>query len=352
MILSSSATCSETTHSFPTVCDTRGLVYFASQGDLHLRRETLCVKEWVCSREFQAVPVKGKDILQPTSPVPGSTWGQGSPPTPFKPPPPGRRCAPGRAFCAPRRPALLRKCPCLLSALCTLSCIPALASPARPRPLFRTQQGPRAPQGPSWARTFPLPLAVSLATWGPWRWLAGALCLCLHWVWKEDQCCPACRGASTAGAAHSTVVTVWCSCGALTTGTAHSRVVTVWYSCGALTAGTAHSRVVTVWYSVAQSCLTLCNPMDFSTPGLPVHHQLLEFTQTHVHRVGDAIQPSHPLLSPSPPAPNPSQHRGLFQRLEMTTFTSGGRSIGASASVYFYFSMSKCYCMWVYAHTG
>ena len=65
--------------------------------------------------------------------------------------------------------------------------------------------------------------------------------------------------------------------------------------------------------SVAQSCLTLCDPMNCSTPGLPVHHQLLEFTQTHVHRVGDAIQPSHPLSSPSPPAPNPSQHQGLFQ---------------------------------------
>uniref|UniRef100_F1MWI1 Clusterin n=1 Tax=Bos taurus TaxID=9913 RepID=F1MWI1_BOVIN len=59
--------------------------------------------------------------------------------------------------------------------------------------------------------------------------------------------------------------------------------------------------------SVAQSCLTLCNPMNRSTPGLPVHHQLPEFTQTHVHRVSDAIQPSHPLSSPSPPAPNPSQ---------------------------------------------
>ena len=55
--------------------------------------------------------------------------------------------------------------------------------------------------------------------------------------------------------------------------------------------------------SVAQSCSTLCNPMNLSTPGLPVHHQLPEFTQTHVHRVSDAIQPSHPLLSPSPPAP-------------------------------------------------
>ena len=61
--------------------------------------------------------------------------------------------------------------------------------------------------------------------------------------------------------------------------------------------------------SVAQSCPTLCDPMDCSTPGLPVHHQLPEFTQTHVHWVGDAIQPSHPLQSPSPPAPNPSQHQ-------------------------------------------
>ena len=60
-------------------------------------------------------------------------------------------------------------------------------------------------------------------------------------------------------------------------------------------------------------CPILCNPMNRSTPGLPVHHQLLEFTQIHVHRVGDAIQPSHPLSSPSPPAPNPSQDQGLFQ---------------------------------------
>ena len=65
--------------------------------------------------------------------------------------------------------------------------------------------------------------------------------------------------------------------------------------------------------SVAQSYPTLCDPMNCSTPGLPVHHQLPEFTQTHVHRVGDAIQPSHPLLSPSPPTPNPSQHQSLFQ---------------------------------------
>ena len=65
--------------------------------------------------------------------------------------------------------------------------------------------------------------------------------------------------------------------------------------------------------SVAQSCPTLCNPMNHSTPGLPVHHQLPEFTQTHVHQVSDAIQPSHPLASPSLPAPNTSQHQGLFQ---------------------------------------
>ena len=65
--------------------------------------------------------------------------------------------------------------------------------------------------------------------------------------------------------------------------------------------------------SVTQSCPTLCDPMNCSTPGLPVHHELLEFTQTHAHRFGDAIQPSHPLLSPSPPAPNPSHHQDLFQ---------------------------------------
>ena len=69
-----------------------------------------------------------------------------------------------------------------------------------------------------------------------------------------------------------------------------------------------------VWFSlVTELCPTLCDPMDCSLPGFPVHQQLLEFTQTHVHRVGDAIQPSHPLLSPSPPTFNLSQHQGLFQ---------------------------------------
>ena len=65
--------------------------------------------------------------------------------------------------------------------------------------------------------------------------------------------------------------------------------------------------------SVTQSCPTLFDPMNRSMPGLPVHHQLPKFTQTHIHRVSDAIQPSHPLSSPSPPAPNPSQHQSLFQ---------------------------------------
>ena len=80
--------------------------------------------------------------------------------------------------------------------------------------------------------------------------------------------------------------------------------------------------------SVAQSCPTLCDPMNHSTPGLPVHHQLPEFTQTHVHWVSDAIQPSHPLSSPSL-VPNPSQHQSLFQWVNSAW---GGQSIGVSAS--------------------
>ena len=80
--------------------------------------------------------------------------------------------------------------------------------------------------------------------------------------------------------------------------------------------------------SVAQSCPTLCDPMNRSTPGLPVHHQLLEFTQTHVHRVSDSIQPSHLLSSPSPPAPNPSQHQS-FPVSQLVAW--GGQSPGVSA---------------------
>ena len=71
-------------------------------------------------------------------------------------------------------------------------------------------------------------------------------------------------------------------------------------------------KVLVQFSSVTQSCPTLCDPMNRRMPGLPVHHQLLEFTQTHLHRVGDAIQPSHPLSFPSP-SPNPSQHQGLFK---------------------------------------
>ena len=70
-----------------------------------------------------------------------------------------------------------------------------------------------------------------------------------------------------------------------------------------------HNFIAFQFSSVTQSCPTFCEPMNRSTPGLPVHHQLPEFTQTHVHRVGDAIQPSHPLSSPSPSAPNASQHQ-------------------------------------------
>ena len=80
--------------------------------------------------------------------------------------------------------------------------------------------------------------------------------------------------------------------------------------------------------SVTQSCPTLCEPMNCSTPGLPVHHQLPELTQTHVCQVSDSIQPSHPLSCPSPPAPNPSQHQS-FPMSQL--FTSGGQSIGLSA---------------------
>ena len=74
---------------------------------------------------------------------------------------------------------------------------------------------------------------------------------------------------------------------------------------------------------VAQLCPTLCNPMNCSTPGLPVHHQLPEFTQTHVHRVGDAIQPSHPLLSLSPPAPNPSSIYTFLVTLNLKVLMEG-----------------------------
>ena len=89
--------------------------------------------------------------------------------------------------------------------------------------------------------------------------------------------------------------------------------------------------ISSVQFSSVQSLsrVRLCDPMNCSMPGLPVHHQLPAFTQTHVHRVSDAIQPSHPLSSPSPPAPNPSQHQSLFQGVNSSK--RGGQSIGVLA---------------------
>ena len=85
--------------------------------------------------------------------------------------------------------------------------------------------------------------------------------------------------------------------------------------------------------SVAQLCPTLCHTRNCNTPGLPVHHHLLEFTQTHVHWVGDSIQPSHPLLSPSPPAFNLSQHQGLFQWVNSSHQVAKVLGVSASTSV-------------------
>ena len=88
----------------------------------------------------------------------------------------------------------------------------------------------------------------------------------------------------------------------------------IWIVCPFLRGMCTYIEMLSVQFSsVAQSCPTLPDPMNHSMPGLPVHHELPEFTQTHVHRVSDAIQPSHPLSSPSPPASNPSQHQSLFQ---------------------------------------
>ena len=99
-----------------------------------------------------------------------------------------------------------------------------------------------------------------------------------------------------------------------------NKISLVTKGCPILTLGHYLTNTQKEWFkalkefsSVPQLCPTLCNPMNCSRPGLPVHHKLPEFTQTHVHWVGDAIQPSYPLSSPSPPAPNPSKHQSLFQ---------------------------------------
>ena len=98
----------------------------------------------------------------------------------------------------------------------------------------------------------------------------------------------------------------------------HLTLVNIWFSVlfsFFIKTNSTINAIPTKSYSSVQSLSSvwLCNPVNHSTPGLLVHHQLPEFTQNHVHRVGDAIQPSHPLLFPSPPAPNPSQHQGLFK---------------------------------------
>ena len=100
---------------------------------------------------------------------------------------------------------------------------------------------------------------------------------------------------------------------------------------------TSEAPLLSVQFSsVAQSCPTLCDSMDCSTPGLPVHHQLLEFIQTHVHRVGDAIQPPHPLSSPSPPTFNLSQHQGLFQGVCSSYQVAKGLELQCQASTFLF----------------
>ena len=113
-----------------------------------------------------------------------------------------------------------------------------------------------------------------------------------------------------------------------------SRIYTAFRSIHMSTSGSSLWQGNNLYFtccSITKSCPTLCNPMGFSMPGFPVYHQLLELTQTHVHWVSDAIQPSHPLLSPSPPAFNLSQHQGLISMSQL--FASGSQSTEASASV-------------------
>ena len=110
----------------------------------------------------------------------------------------------------------------------------------------------------------------------------------------------------------------------------HIRWPKYWTFC--ISPSNEYSGLISFQFSsVTQSCLTLCNCMDYGTPGFLVHHQLPELAQTHVHWVGDAIQPSHPLSSPSPSAFNISQHQGLSLWISSSE-SSGGQSTRASAS--------------------
>ena len=110
-------------------------------------------------------------------------------------------------------------------------------------------------------------------------------------------------------------------------------MVIMWFFSSIQTPG-GRTRARLLQFSlVAHSCPTLCDPMDCSTPGLPVHHQLPELTQTHVHWVGDAIQLSHPLSAPSPPAFNLSQHQGVFQWVSSSQQVAKALGVSASASV-------------------
>ena len=129
--------------------------------------------------------------------------------------------------------------------------------------------------------------------WVLWRYRRKLISYDINLLGKRNYCIleECCTGM---------VVLIWCSL-------VSAQMVPICYRLLILRQGSVQ------FSSVSQSWPTLCDPMDCSTPGFPVHHPLPEFPQTHVHRVGDAIQPSHPLSSPSPPAFNLSQHQGLFQ---------------------------------------
>ena len=120
-------------------------------------------------------------------------------------------------------------------------------------------------------------------------------------------------------------------CSLQTHGLWPTRILCLWDSPGKNTGVGCHALLpfLASFISVAHSCLTICDPMDCGRPGFHVHHQLLNFTQTHVHQVGDAIKPSHPLSFPFPPAPSPSQHESFPMSWLLAL---GGQSIGVSAS--------------------